>query len=84
MPDAEDKQTGVDHLHAMFDRNFDNLISSQIGADRGVLSALANDVGFIGLWNILLAKGISIGSIGWSHTLPVHAQSVLITFQVSV
>jgi hypothetical protein len=49
IPDAEDKQTGVDHLHAVFDRNLDNLITSQVCADRGVLSTLANDVGFIGL-----------------------------------
>jgi hypothetical protein len=39
----------VDHLHAVFDSNFDNLITSQVRADRGVLSTLANDVGFIGL-----------------------------------
>lgn len=49
IPDAESALTRVNHLHIMLDSDFDNLIASQIRANRGILSALANDVGFIGL-----------------------------------
>lgn len=41
--------TRVDHLHAVVDGNFDDLVASQISADRGILAALANDVCLIGL-----------------------------------
>lgn len=33
----------------MFDRDLDDLVSGEIGSDRGILPALANDVGFVGL-----------------------------------
>ena len=36
-------------MHAVLDSDLNNLITSEIGANRGVLSTLANDVGFIGL-----------------------------------
>lgn len=39
----------MDHLHSMLDGDLDNFIASEISTDRGVLSALANDVGFVGL-----------------------------------
>jgi hypothetical protein len=41
--------TRVNHLHAVLDSDFDNLITSQVCANRGILSTLANDIGFIGL-----------------------------------
>lgn len=49
-------RTRVDHLHAVLNGNFDNLITSQVRGDRGVLSSLANDVGFIGLCGTWSAK----------------------------
>lgn len=39
----------MDHLRAVLDSNLDNLVSSEISTDRGVLAALANDVCLIGL-----------------------------------
>lgn len=39
----------MDHLRAVFQRDLDYLITGKIGSDRGVLAALANDVGFVGL-----------------------------------
>lgn len=43
------KLTGVDHLGAMLECDLDNLVAREISANRGVLSALANDVGLVGL-----------------------------------
>lgn len=43
------KLTRVDHLGAMLKCDLDNLIAREISANRGVLPALANDVGLIGL-----------------------------------
>jgi len=39
----------VDHLGAVVDGNLDDLVASEVGADRSVLPALANDVRLIGL-----------------------------------
>ena len=39
----------MDHLDTVLDGDFDDLVTSQVGADRGVLSTLTNDVGLIGL-----------------------------------
>lgn len=43
------KHTRVDHLNTVLEGDLDNLITGQVGADGGILSTLANDVGFIGL-----------------------------------
>lgn len=43
------KLTRVDHLGAMLKCDLDNLVAREISANRGVLPALANDVGLIGL-----------------------------------
>lgn len=84
--------TRVDHLGAMLQSDFDNLIPSQISTYWGVLAPFANDVGFIGLcfkhhplsacehnfckyW--CFRHRDEPGEVG--HTLPVHAESVLIT-----
>lgn len=45
----------MDHLGAMLNRNLDNLITGEIGSDRGILPALANDVCLIGLCGHLSA-----------------------------
>ena len=39
----------MDHLHTVLDGDSDDLVASQVGADRGELTSLANDVGFVGL-----------------------------------
>lgn len=39
----------MDHLYTVLDGNFDDLVAGQVGADRGILSTLANDVGLVGL-----------------------------------
>lgn len=41
----------MDHLGAMLQCDLDNLVASEISADRGVLAALANDVGLVGLYS---------------------------------
>lgn len=41
--------TRVNHLGAVLQGDFDDLVARQISPDRGVLAALANDVGLIGL-----------------------------------
>jgi hypothetical protein len=43
----------VDHLRAVLNGNLDDLITSQIGADRGVLPALADDVRLVGLCSLV-------------------------------
>lgn len=42
--------TRVDHLGAMLQGDFDDLVARQISSDRGVLASLSNDVGLIGLY----------------------------------
>lgn len=42
--------TRVDHLCAVVFGDFDDLVASEIGANGGVLAALANDVGLVGLY----------------------------------
>lgn len=77
----------MDHLGAVLDGNLDDLIAGEIGANRGVLPALANDVCLIGLCSPLLSvpetdttarrpAGPRRGKI--AHTLPVHRETVLI------
>jgi hypothetical protein len=39
----------MDHLSAMLNGNLDDLVASEISTNRGVLPALANDVGLVGL-----------------------------------
>ena len=39
----------MDQLNAVLDGNLDNLVASEIGSDRGILTALGDDVGFVGL-----------------------------------
>jgi hypothetical protein len=53
----------VDHLGAVLDGNLDDLVAGEIGADRGVLPALANDVCLIGLCSLLV-------SVCFSRTQP--------------
>ncbi len=43
------KRTWMDHLSTMLQCNLDDLIAGQIGPDRCVLAALADDVGLVGL-----------------------------------
>lgn len=43
--------TRVNHLCAVLDSNLDNLITSEIGSDWGVLASFSNDIGFVSLWN---------------------------------
>lgn len=47
--------TRVDHLSAMVFGNLNDLVASEISTDGGVLAALANDVGFVGLWEMVSA-----------------------------
>jgi hypothetical protein len=39
----------VDHLGAMFNSNLDDLVTSQISTDWGVLAALSNDICLVSL-----------------------------------
>jgi hypothetical protein len=39
----------MDHVNVMLKSNLDDLVSSQIGAHRGILATLANDICLIGL-----------------------------------
>lgn len=48
--------TWVNHLRAMLDGNLDDLISSEISTDRGVLTALANDVCLVGLCGTMVRE----------------------------
>lgn len=41
--------TWMDHLSSVLESDLDNLVAGEIGTHRGVLSSLANDVGFVGL-----------------------------------
>ena len=41
--------TRMDHLSSVLESDLDNLVAGEIGTHRGVLSSLANDVGFVGL-----------------------------------
>lgn len=90
------KLTRVDHLGAMLQCDLDNLVAREISANRGVLPALANDVGLIGLCSTephvrILSTMTSVRSGGrrvgpggpMLRTLPVHAETVLITARVS-
>ena len=40
----------MNQLSAVLNGNLDDLVAGEISSDRGVLASLANDVGFIGLW----------------------------------
>lgn len=77
------KRTRMDHLSAVLQGNLDNLVASQIRTDRRVLAALANDVRLIGLCTTMYISSWTNGKLedkGWvGRTLPVHAQTVLIT-----
>lgn len=42
-------QTRVDHVGTMLDGNANDLITSKIGPNGGILTTLADDVGLIGL-----------------------------------
>lgn len=41
--------TRMDHLNTMLQSNFDDLVTGQVGTDRGILTPFTNDVGFVGL-----------------------------------
>ena len=43
--------TRMDHLGAMLQGNLDDLVASEISSNWSILSALTNDVGFVGLYN---------------------------------
>lgn len=45
-----EERTRVNQLSAVLYGNLDDLVAGEISSDRGVLASLANDVGFIGLW----------------------------------
>ena len=46
-----DGPTRMDHLDAVLDSDLDNLVACEISPHGGVLTSLANDVGFVGLYN---------------------------------
>ena len=49
--------TWVDHLSTMLDGDLDDFVAGEISSDGGILTTLANDVGFVGLcYQIMLAK----------------------------
>ena len=48
-----ERPTRVNHLNAMLDGNLDNLVAGKISSHGGVLAALANDVGLVGLCEIV-------------------------------
>lgn len=39
----------MDQLSAVLNSNLDNFVASEIGTDRGILTALSDNVGFVGL-----------------------------------
>lgn len=43
------KRTRMDQLGAMLNSNLDDFIAGKISTDGGILTALSNDVGFVGL-----------------------------------
>lgn len=43
----------MDHVGAMLQSDLDDLIAGKVGANRGILAALANDVGLIGLCKLV-------------------------------
>jgi hypothetical protein len=70
------------HLNAMLLGNLDDFVACQVCPDRCILTALANDVGFIGLCSCIVispSSGYGRDACGQSLTLPVHAKPVLIT-----
>jgi hypothetical protein len=76
----------VDHLGAVLDGNLDDLVAGEIGADRGVLPALANDVCLVGLCAPFVSACFSrtnpeSSARGVANTLPVHRETVLIATQ---
>lgn len=44
--------TRMDQLDTVLNSNLDNLVASKVGADRGVLATLSNDIGFVSLYNV--------------------------------
>ena len=42
----------MDQLSAMLNGDFDDLVTSEISSDGGILATLSNDVGLVGLCNI--------------------------------
>lgn len=82
-PDCGSLLTWMDHLSSVLESDLDDLVAGQIGTHRGVLSSLANDVGFVGLCSrvisFLRARGEGDPRCSKQPlTLPVHAQPVLV------
>ena len=50
---GEGARTRMDHVGAMLQSDLDDLIAGKVGANRGILAALANDVGLIGLCKLV-------------------------------
>lgn len=50
------RHTWVDHLDSMFQSNLDNLVASEIGSYRGILTTLSDDVCLIGLLNMIVSS----------------------------
>ena len=69
--------TWVDHLCTVLQRNFDDLVTGEIGPDGCILATLSNDIRFVGLWETVLALLLE-GGCAVVHTLPVHAQAIFI------
>lgn len=55
--------TRMDHLRAVLQGDLDNLVASEISADRGVLAALANDVGLVGLCSAAKTRRLSAPNV---------------------
>lgn len=52
----------VNHLRAMLNGDLDNLVAGEVGSDRSVLSALADDICLVGLCGGRLASSESYGN----------------------
>lgn len=67
----------MDHLRAVLDGNLDNLIASEIRSDRGILTTLSNDVGFVGLYSAPAVSVIAIKNGGGTNQRAVLCRCML-------
>ena len=54
----------MDQLSTVLNSDLDNFVASEIGTDGGILTALSNNVGFVGLCDFSLAAIIAGGGAG--------------------
>lgn len=52
----------MDHLSTVLDGNLDNLIAGQVCPDGGILTTLANYIGFVGLWSNVSTRRMGAGT----------------------